>query len=151
MFDKKSGEFYFIEVNPRIQVEHTVTEEVTGIDIVKAQIKIAEGEKIGSHPALPKQEDIHLNGFAIQCRVTTEDPLNNFMPDYGKIMTYRSAAGFGVRLDAANASAGRHAIRWSSSLEGGRWTKRARFFEAYKEGNYVNGCHTIYIHIRKLN
>ena len=106
LFDKKSGEFYFIEVNPRIQVEHTVTEEVTGIDIVKAQIKIAEGEKIGNHPALPKQEDIHLNGFAIQCRVTTEDPLNNFMPDYGKIMTYRSAAGFGVRLDAANASSG---------------------------------------------
>ncbi len=106
LFDKKTGEFYFIEVNPRIQVEHTVTEEVTGIDIVKAQIKIAEGEKVGNHPALPKQEDIHLDGHAIQCRVTTEDPLNNFMPDYGKIMTYRSAAGFGVRLDAANASAG---------------------------------------------
>ena len=106
LFDKKTGEFYFIEVNPRIQVEHTVTEEVTGIDIVKAQIKIAEGEKVGNHPALPKQEDIQLDGHAIQCRVTTEDPLNNFMPDYGKIMTYRSAAGFGVRLDAANASAG---------------------------------------------
>ena len=106
LFDKKSGEFYFIEVNPRVQVEHTVTEEVTGIDIVKAQIKIAEGEKIGNHPALPKQENIHLDGYAIQCRVTTEDPLNNFMPDYGKIITYRSAAGFGVRLDAANASAG---------------------------------------------
>ena len=106
LFDKNTSEFYFIEVNPRIQVEHTVTEEVTGIDIVKAQIKIAEGKKIGNHPALPKQEEIHLDGHAIQCRVTTEDPLNNFMPDYGKIMTYRSAAGFGVRLDAANASAG---------------------------------------------
>ena len=106
LYDKKSGKFYFIEVNPRIQVEHTVTEEVTGIDIVKAQIKIAEGEKFGNHPALPKQENIHLDGYAIQCRVTTEDPLNNFMPDYGKIMTYRSASGFGVRLDAANASAG---------------------------------------------
>ena len=106
LFDKKSGEFYFIEVNPRVQVEHTVTEEVTGIDIVKAQIKIAEGEEIGNHPALPNQENIHLDGYAIQCRVTTEDPLNNFMPDYGKIITYRSAAGFGVRLDAANASAG---------------------------------------------
>ncbi len=106
LFDKKTGEFYFIEVNPRIQVEHTVTEEVTGIDIVKAQIKIAEGEKVGNHPALPDQKDIYLDGHAIQCRVTTEDPLNNFMPDYGKIMTYRSAAGFGVRLDAANASAG---------------------------------------------
>ena len=106
LYDKKNNEHYFIEVNPRIQVEHTVTEEVTGIDIVKAQIKIAEGAKIGSDPALPNQENIKLDGYAIQCRVTTEDPLNNFMPDYGKIMTYRSASGFGVRLDGANAAAG---------------------------------------------
>ena len=106
LLDKNTNEFYFIEVNPRIQVEHTVTEEVTGIDIVKAQIKIAEGEKIGHHHALPSQENIQLNGFAIQCRVTTEDPLNNFMPDYGKIITYRSASGFGIRLDGAMAAAG---------------------------------------------
>ncbi len=106
LFDKKNKKHYFIEVNPRIQVEHTVTEEVTGIDIVKAQIKIAEGIKIGDDPALPKQENIKLDGYAIQCRVTTEDPLNNFMPDYGKIMTYRSASGFGVRLDGATAAAG---------------------------------------------
>ena len=106
LFDKKNNKFYFIEVNPRIQVEHTVTEEVTGIDIVKAQIKIAEGETIGSHKSLPSQDDISLDGFAIQCRVTTEDPLNNFMPDYGKIITYRSASGFGVRLDGATAAAG---------------------------------------------
>jgi pyruvate carboxylase len=106
LLDKNTNEFYFIEVNPRIQVEHTVTEEVTGIDIVKAQIKIAEGEKIGHHYSLPSQENIHLNGFAIQCRVTTEDPLNNFMPDYGKIITYRSASGFGIRLDGAMAAAG---------------------------------------------
>ena len=106
LLDKNTNKFYFIEVNPRIQVEHTVTEEVTGIDIVKAQIKIAEGEKIGEHHALPSQENIHLNGFAIQCRVTTEDPLNNFMPDYGKIITYRSASGFGIRLDGAMAAAG---------------------------------------------
>jgi len=106
LLDKKSHEFYFIEVNPRIQVEHTVTEEVTGIDIVKAQIKIAEGEKIGEHHALPSQENIKLNGFAIQCRITTEDPLNDFMPDYGKIITYRSASGFGIRLDGAMAAAG---------------------------------------------
>jgi pyruvate carboxylase len=106
LFDKKNKQHYFIEVNPRIQVEHTVTEEVTGIDIVKAQIKIAEGLKIGEHPSLPSQENIKLNGYAIQCRVTTEDPLNNFMPDYGKIMTYRSASGFGVRLDGATAAAG---------------------------------------------
>ena len=106
LFDKKNKKHYFIEVNPRIQVEHTVTEEVTGIDIVKAQIKIAEGLKIGDHPSLPSQENIRLEGYAIQCRVTTEDPLNNFMPDYGKIMTYRSASGFGVRLDGATAAAG---------------------------------------------
>jgi len=106
LYDKKNKQHYFIEVNPRIQVEHTVTEEVTGIDIVKAQIKIAEGVKIGDDPALPKQEHIKLDGYAIQCRVTTEDPLNNFMPDYGKIMTYRSASGFGVRLDGATAAAG---------------------------------------------
>ena len=106
LLDKNTKEFYFIEVNPRIQVEHTVTEEVTGIDIVKAQIKIAEGEKIGGHHALPLQKNIKLDGFAIQCRVTTEDPLNNFMPDYGKIITYRSASGFGIRLDGAMAAAG---------------------------------------------
>ncbi len=106
LFDKENKQHYFIEVNPRIQVEHTVTEEVTGIDIVKAQIKIAEGLKIGDHPSLPSQENIRLDGYAIQCRVTTEDPLNNFMPDYGKIMTYRSASGFGVRLDGATAAAG---------------------------------------------
>ena len=106
LYDKKNNQHYFIEVNPRIQVEHTVTEEVTGIDIVKAQIKIAEGKKIGEDSALPDQENIQLDGYAIQCRVTTEDPLNNFMPDYGKIMTYRSASGFGVRLDGATAAAG---------------------------------------------
>ncbi len=106
LYDKKSNQHYFIEVNPRIQVEHTVTEEVTGIDIVKAQIRIAEGAKIGEDPALPNQENIKLDGYAIQCRVTTEDPLNNFMPDYGKIMTYRSASGFGVRLDGATAASG---------------------------------------------
>ena len=106
LLDKDTNKFYFIEVNPRIQVEHTVTEEVTGIDIVKAQIKIAEGKKIGNHHALPSQENIKLDGFAIHCRVTTEDPLNNFMPDYGKIITYRSASGFGIRLDGAMAAAG---------------------------------------------
>ena len=106
LLNKKNNEFYFIEVNPRIQVEHTVTEEVTGIDIVKAQIKIAEGVEIGKDPALPSQDKIMLDGFAIQCRVTTEDPLNNFMPDYGKIITYRSASGFGIRLDGATAASG---------------------------------------------
>ncbi|MFB6469545.1 pyruvate carboxylase [Cytobacillus sp. Hz8] len=99
-----SGEqFYFIEVNPRIQVEHTITEMITGVDIVHTQIHVAEGydlhcKKIG----IPNQEDIKINGFAIQSRVTTEDPLNHFMPDTGKIMAYRSGGGFGVRLDAGN-------------------------------------------------
>ena len=116
LLDKNTNKFYFIEVNPRIQVEHTVTEEVTGIDIVKAQIKIAEGEKIGHHYALPSQENIRLDGFAIQCRVTTEDPLNNFMPDYGKIITYRSASGFGIRLDGAMAAAGSLVTPYYDSL-----------------------------------
>ncbi|WP_338052637.1 pyruvate carboxylase [Rhodocyclus purpureus] len=107
LMDGDTGKFYFIEVNPRIQVEHTVTEQVTGIDIVKAQIRVTEGAKIGTPECgVPQQEGIRLNGFALQCRVTTEDPENNFTPDYGKIMTYRSAAGFGIRLDAGTAYAG---------------------------------------------
>jgi len=107
LMDGDSGEFYFIEVNPRIQIEHTVTEQVTGIDIVKAQIHISEGAKIGTpESGIPLQKDIHLNGHALQCRVTTEDPENGFSPDYGKISTYRSAAGFGIRLDAGTAYAG---------------------------------------------
>ena len=95
------NEFFFIEVNPRIQVEHTVTEEVTGIDLVRAQILIAAGPSRCTSPeiGLPPQDEVPRNGFAIQCRVTTEDPENNFMPDYGRILTYRSAGGFGIRLD----------------------------------------------------
>ncbi|WP_174733791.1 pyruvate carboxylase [Mesobacillus harenae] len=100
-------EFYFIEVNPRVQVEHTITEMVTGVDIVQSQILIADGHELhGSILGIPKQEDIYVHGFAIQSRVTTEDPLNNFMPDTGKLMTYRSGGGFGVRLDAGNAFQG---------------------------------------------
>lgn len=96
-------DFYFIEVNPRIQVEHTVTEMVTGIDIVHTQILVAEGQNLHSPIiGIPPQEEIRTNGYAIQSRVTTEDPLNNFMPDTGKIMAYRSGGGFGVRLDAGN-------------------------------------------------
>jgi pyruvate carboxylase len=97
------NDFYFIEVNPRIQVEHTVTEMITGIDIVHTQILVAEGQELHSPIiGIPVQEDIRINGFAIQSRVTTEDPLNNFMPDTGKIMAYRTGGGFGVRLDAGN-------------------------------------------------
>ncbi|SCB24669.1 pyruvate carboxylase [Cupriavidus alkaliphilus] len=120
LMDADSGQFYFIEVNPRIQVEHTVTEMVTGIDIVKAQIRITEGGHIGMTEntrdadgkivvraaGVPVQQDIHLNGHALQCRITTEDPENGFLPDYGRLTAYRSAAGFGVRLDAGTAYGG---------------------------------------------
>lgn len=96
----QSGKVYFIEVNPRIQVEHTVTEMVTGIDLVKTQIRIAQGHDLhGQVIALPKQADVRVNGYAIQCRITTEDPENDFMPDYGTVLAYRSAEGFGIRLD----------------------------------------------------
>ncbi|MDD5250865.1 MAG: pyruvate carboxylase [Rhodocyclaceae bacterium] len=107
LMDGDTGLFYFIEVNPRIQVEHTVTEEVTGIDIVKAQINISEGAKIGTKGCgVPLQRNIRLTGHAMQCRVTTEDPENSFTPDYGRISSYRSAAGFGIRLDAGTAYTG---------------------------------------------
>ena len=107
LYDVDSQKWYFIEVNPRIQVEHTVTEMVTGIDLVRSQILIAQGHKLHEAPlALPKQDCVPLNGAALQCRVTTEDPANNFAPDYGKISTYRSPAGFGIRLDGGTAYAG---------------------------------------------
>ncbi|MDN5873948.1 MAG: ATP-grasp domain-containing protein, partial [Sinobacteraceae bacterium] len=107
LLDRDSGEFYFIEVNPRIQVEHTVTEVVTGIDLVKAQIRIAAGATIGTpESGVPEQSDIKLQGHALQCRVTTEDPENNFVPDYGRLLAYRSPAGFGVRLDGGTAYSG---------------------------------------------
>ena len=108
LWDVDDGKFYFIEVNPRVQVEHTVTEEVTGIDIVKAQIRIAAGGHIGQvkETGVPLQEDIKLNGHALQCRLTTEDPLENFVPDYGRITAYRGATGFGVRLDGGTAFSG---------------------------------------------
>ncbi len=107
LMDCDSGAFYFIEVNPRIQVEHTVTEEVTGIDIVKAQIRIAQGARIGDPDSgVLTQKNIRLNGHALQCRLTTEDPENNFVPDYGRIRNYRSASGFGIRLDGGTAYSG---------------------------------------------
>jgi pyruvate carboxylase len=115
--DADTGDFYFIEVNPRIQVEHTVTECVTGIDLVKAQIRIAAGAKIGTaESGVPLQEDIRVNAHALQCRVTTEDPENNFVPDYGTVTAYRSPAGFGIRLDAGTAYAGAIITRFYDSL-----------------------------------
>ena len=107
LLDTDTATPYFIEVNPRIQVEHTVTEEVTGIDIVKAQIRIAEGARIGEPASgVPAQPDICLNGHALQCRITTEDPQNQFIPDYGRITAYRGANGFGIRLDGGTAYSG---------------------------------------------
>ena len=115
--DADTGKLYFIEVNPRVQVEHTVTEAVTGIDIVQAQIRIAQGAVIGTASSgVPAQQDIRLNGYAMQCRVTTEDPENNFIPDYGRITAYRSPAGFGIRLDAGTAYAGAIITRSYDSL-----------------------------------
>ncbi|MGH8504788.1 MAG: pyruvate carboxylase, partial [Stenotrophobium sp.] len=105
LMDADTGKFYFIEVNPRIQVEHTVTEEVTGVDIVKAQIRVTEGLRLGED-GLPTQEQVRLDGHALQCRVTTEDPENGFTPDHGRLTAYRSPAGFGIRLDGGTAYGG---------------------------------------------
>jgi len=117
LMDADTGKFYFIEVNPRIQVEHTVTETVTGIDIVKAQIHILEGYAIGTpESGVPPQSEIRLNGHAMQCRITTEDPEQNFIPDYGRITAYRSAAGFGIRLDGGTAYAGAIITRFYDPL-----------------------------------
>lgn len=98
--------FYFIEVNPRVQVEHTITELITDVDIVMSQLQIAMGKNLHEEIGLPTQDKLSIHGYAIQCRITTEDPLNNFMPDIGKIDTYRSPGGYGIRLDIGNAFAG---------------------------------------------
>ena len=114
LLDADTGSFYFIEVNPRIQVEHTVTEVVTGLDIVKAQIRIAEGGRIGrlDETGIPAQHAIRLDGHALQCRITTENPENNFIPDYGRITAYRGAMGFGIRVDGGTAYSGAVVTRY---------------------------------------
>jgi pyruvate carboxylase len=117
LLDVDTGEFFFIEVNPRIQVEHTVTEIVTGIDLVKAQILIAQGHALHAAPInIPPQEHIACRGVALQCRITTEDPANHFIPDYGRITNYRSPAGFGVRLDGGTAYTGAMITPYFDSL-----------------------------------
>src|SRR3974390_487256 len=117
LYDVESEKWYFIEVNPRIQVEHTVTEVVTGVDIVRAQILVAQGHKLHDDElALPEQDKIPLYGAALQCRVTTEDPEKHFAPDYGKISTYRSPAGFGIRLDGGTAYSGAILAAYYDSL-----------------------------------
>ncbi|MFZ5966827.1 MAG: pyruvate carboxylase [Bacillota bacterium] len=103
----RDGNHYFIEMNPRIQVEHTVTEMITGIDIVQSQILVAQGYPLDSKEVgIPSQEDIRCSGFSIQCRITTEDPANNFAPDTGKLDVYRTGSGFGIRLDGGNGYTG---------------------------------------------
>ncbi len=116
LMDMDTEEFYFIEVNPRVQVEHTVTEEVTGIDIVQAQILIAEGKTIAEATGKENQSEVILNGHALQTRITTEDPQNNFIPDYGRITAFRSATGMGIRLDGGTAYAGGVITRYYDSL-----------------------------------
>jgi pyruvate carboxylase len=116
LMDMDTDKFYFIEVNPRVQVEHTVTEQVTGIDIVQAQILIAEGKTLAKATGVASQAEVRLNGHALQCRITTEDPQNNFIPDYGRLTAYRTATGNGIRLDGGTAYAGSVITRYYDSL-----------------------------------
>ncbi|MGE5629889.1 MAG: pyruvate carboxylase [Caulobacteraceae bacterium] len=112
-----TGQHYFIEMNPRIQVEHTITEMITGIDIVQSQLLIAQGYPLDSPEiGIKSQEDIEKKGYAIQCRITTEDPFNNFAPDTGKITEYRSGSGFGIRLDGGNGYTGSTITPYYDSL-----------------------------------
>jgi len=131
LVDADTQKFYFIEVNPRIQVEHTVTEEVTGIDIVRSQILVAQGYRLDDPEiGIASQSDVKVNGFALQCRVTTEDPANNFVPDYGRIAHYRSASGMGVRLDAGTAFSGAFVHPYYDSLMVKVTARGRRFSEA---------------------
>lgn len=118
LLDRPSGQFYFIEVNPRVQVEHTITEAVTGLDIVKAQILIAQNGRVGQleETGVPEQSAICLNGHAIQCRVTTENPENSFIPDYGRLTAYRGAFGPGIRVDGGTAYEGAIVTRYYDPL-----------------------------------
>ncbi|HEV3081829.1 MAG TPA: pyruvate carboxylase [Gemmataceae bacterium] len=131
LLDADSGRFYFIEVNPRLQVEHTVTEVVTGVDIVKSQILIAQGRPLSDPEiGLDAQEKISTRGFAFQCRVTTEDPGNNFLPHYGRLSHYRSASGMGIRLDAGSAFSGAVITPFYDSLLVKVTAHGLRFFDA---------------------
>ena len=148
LVDADTGEFYFIEVNPRIQVEHTVTEEVTGHDIVKCQILIAQGARLDDPEVGLVQSQIETRGFAMQCRVTTEDPANSFMPDYGRITHYRSASGMGIRLDAGTAFSGAVVTPFYDSLlvkvisKGIRFVDCARRMERCLQEFRVRGVKT---------
>src|SRR5262245_27130401 len=131
LVDRDTNQFYFIEVNPRIQVEHTVTEEVTGIDLVKSQILVAQGVPLSDPEiGLPSQDAVKTIGYAVQCRVTTEDPTNNFRPDYGRIAHYRSASGLGIRLDAGTAFSGATVSPFYDSLLVKVTARGRRFIDA---------------------
>jgi pyruvate carboxylase len=149
LLDAESGQFYFIEVNPRIQVEHTVTEAVTGIDIVKTQILVAQGLPLSDPEiGLASQGAVAAHGFAMQCRVTTEDPAKGFAPDYGRISAYRSASGMGIRLDAGTAFVGAGITPFYDSLlvkvtaHGLRFIDSARRMERCLQEFRVRGVHT---------
>ncbi len=149
LVDADTGKYYFIEVNPRIQVEHTVTETVTGIDIVKCQILVAEGRKLSDEEiGLGSQAAVRTYGFALQCRVTTEDPENRFVPDYGRIAHYRSAGGMGLRLDAGTAFSGAMVTPFYDSLLvkmtawGPRFSDAARRMERGLQEFRVRGVKT---------
>ncbi|WP_437203792.1 pyruvate carboxylase [Planctomicrobium sp. SH664] len=136
LVDSDTQKFYFIEVNPRIQVEHTVTEEVTGCDVVRAQILVAQGVPLSdAEIGIGSQADVKVNGFALQCRVTTEDPANNFVPDYGRIAHYRSASGMGIRLDAGTAFSGAFVHPYYDSLMVKVTARGRRFIDAVRRMN----------------
>jgi pyruvate carboxylase len=149
LLDADTGQFYFIEVNPRIQVEHTVTEEVTGVDIVRTQILVAQGRAL-SDPVvgLGSQDAVATHGYAFQCRVTTENPANNFLPDYGRLSHYRSASGLGIRLDAGTAFTGAVITPFYDSLlvkvtaRGLRFEDAARHMERCLQEFRVRGVKT---------
>ncbi len=149
LVDFESGSFWFIEVNPRIQVEHTVTEMITGVDLVKSQILIAAGAPLSDPEiAIPDQSAVRIDGVAFQCRVTTEDPRNNFTPDYGRITHYRSAAGLGIRLDSGTATSGGIITPFYDSLlvkicaEGRRFIDAVRRMQRALEEFRIRGVKT---------
>ena len=149
LVDADTGKHYFIEVNPRIQVEHTVTEEVTGIDIVKSQILIAQGVPLSDPEiGLGDQSEIRTHGYSLQCRVTTEDPENRFVPDYGRMTAYRSASGMGIRLDAGTAFSGAVVTPYYDSLlvkvcaHGMRFTEACKRMERCLQEFRVRGVKT---------
>jgi pyruvate carboxylase len=149
LLDADRGDFYFIEVNPRIQVEHTVTEQVTGYDLIKCQVLVAQGQPLSDpEVGLGAQENVAVHGFALQCRVTTEDPANRFIPDYGRLSHYRSASGPGIRLDAGTAFSGAVITPFYDSLlvkvtaHGLRFLDAARHMERSLQEFRVRGVKT---------